>query len=324
MVALTAFSIAALIAVLLPLPVQGGFQLNNRPAVGILTKPVTSSFLSPYGTSEFSADYVKWVESAGAEVIPINYNATKAELDSLLTSVNAVLFTGGGLDLTPGHPYFDTAQYIYSAAKRMNDEGDFFPLWGTCMGFQLLSILAAGNASVLEGDVFDSENLPLALEDLDIHGSRMFEGVPERVLATLTRTNSTMNLHHDGVAPHSFVSVSGLRDTFRLLSINHDREGRVFASTMEGWKYPFFGTQWHPERNAFEWDEGENLDKHERAIEAMQYMANRLVHFARFSHHAFPSFEEREKRAIYHWSPVYTGNDPTQTYKDRQTYVFDL
>lgn len=27
----------------------------------------------------------------------------------------------------------------------MNDEGDYFPLWGTCLGFELLNLLAAKN-----------------------------------------------------------------------------------------------------------------------------------------------------------------------------------
>jgi len=51
--------------------------------------------------------------------------------------------------------------------------------WGTCMGFQLLSILGANNHSVLEENAFDSENLPLALNFTEAASqSRMFGGAP--------------------------------------------------------------------------------------------------------------------------------------------------
>ena len=40
---------------------------------------------------------------------------------------------------------------------------------------------------------------------------------------------------------------------WKVLSINNDEEGLEFISTMEAIDYPFFGTQFHPEKNAFEW-----------------------------------------------------------------------
>ena len=40
---------------------------------------------------------MKWVEAAGARVAIIPYDAPKQQIDQLLSSVNAVLFTGGEL-----------------------------------------------------------------------------------------------------------------------------------------------------------------------------------------------------------------------------------
>ena len=45
-----------------------------------------------------SASYVKFVEMSGAQVVPIfAYNNT-AYLDEILSKVNGVLFTGGGME----------------------------------------------------------------------------------------------------------------------------------------------------------------------------------------------------------------------------------
>jgi len=59
--------------------------------------------------------------------------------------------------------YYQTARLLYNLALEANDAGDFFPIHGTCMGFQLLSILTANDHSVLDDGIFDSENLPLPL-----------------------------------------------------------------------------------------------------------------------------------------------------------------
>jgi gamma-glutamyl hydrolase len=61
--------------------------LNERPIVGILTEDTSGSF-AEHGRMYLAASYVKFVESAGARVVPILNNLTKSELDVILNSVN--------------------------------------------------------------------------------------------------------------------------------------------------------------------------------------------------------------------------------------------
>ena len=46
---------------------------------------------------------------------------------------------------------------------------------------------------------------------------------------------------------------SRLREFFRVISLSLDKGGRPYVSTMEAWRYPITATQWHPEKNNFEW-----------------------------------------------------------------------
>jgi hypothetical protein len=55
-------------------PVAG---LNDRPIIGILSQPGEPA---PDGSSYIAASYIKWVESAGARVVPIMYDLTEAEV----------------------------------------------------------------------------------------------------------------------------------------------------------------------------------------------------------------------------------------------------
>ena len=44
-----------------------------------------------------------------------------------------------------------------------------------------------------------------------------------------------------------------------------------------GYKYPFYGTQWHPEKNQFEWTSLEALNHSREAVLIAQYVANFFV-----------------------------------------------
>jgi hypothetical protein len=59
----------------------------------------------------------------------------------------------------------------------------------------------------------------------------------------------TYHSHTWGVSPDKFLTDEGLFETFEVTSISYmpEPDGRPFASTIEGKKYPFFGSIFHPE-----------------------------------------------------------------------------
>ena len=50
---------------------------------------------------------------------------------------------GGSASLTDSL-YAKTGEMFYQLAKAANENGDHFPIWGTCLGFELLSVITAG------------------------------------------------------------------------------------------------------------------------------------------------------------------------------------
>lgn len=61
------------------------------------------------------------------------------------------------------------------------------------------------------------------------------------------------------------------------MSLNRDREGITFISTLEHTTYPFYGVQFHPEKNLYEWKTGKNIPHGSDATRAAQYFANFFV-----------------------------------------------
>ena len=75
-------------------------------------------------------------------------------------TVHSVLFPGGASDLFDS-PYERTGKILFNLAVKANKAGDVFPLWGTCLGFEFLSICGAGGGNIISK--VDGENYSVAL-----------------------------------------------------------------------------------------------------------------------------------------------------------------
>ncbi|KAK3261645.1 Gamma-glutamyl hydrolase 2 [Cymbomonas tetramitiformis] len=97
---------------------------------------------------------------------------------------------------------------------------------------------------------------------------------------------------------------SELQSFFQATSVSEDKNKVPYISTVEAKQYPIIGTQWHPEKNLFEWTSTEAIPHGADAAKLAQRVANLLVDRARRSCHK-PSPAEVEDLLIYNYSPVY-------------------
>jgi len=291
--------------------------LNVRPIIGILSQP-TDGDLTPYGNQYIAASYVKYIESAGARVVPILYDSGVKNITTLLGYLNGVLFPGGGSDLTG--TYLTAVQTIYNYVIQVNGKHDYFPLWGTCQGFEQLCILTSNNYSILTQ--FNSENYTIPLNfTKDAPRSRMFTNISIDLYNAMADQPITMNNHMYGVSPANWMQNTQLNSFYTFLSQDNDRNGKTFISTMEGNLYPVYGSQWHPEKPLFEWTPLEVTSHTKNAVLASQYVADFFVQECRNSGHSFPSQTEEMTALIYSYTKnlIYTG---LFDYDFEQCYIF--
>ena len=297
------------------------YPAGAAPIIGILALPVdhgdcvTLRGAAPSkGTSCFHSLYVKWLEAAGARVAPIPFDLPPKNLTELLGSLNGALITGGETDIKSlDSPYMRAAGALYDHAHDLHAHGETWPLWGTCMGMQVLSILGAQDPSVLLSHAYDSEDLvlPLTLTPAAATSQLLCDKcLPAEARTTLLTRNATVNLHHDGVPPEAFGAGTTLGGAFSLLSTNVDHKGKAFASTIEASDgAPIFGAQWHPERPQFEWTPSMTfIERTNVEMSAMFAVASKLVSFARRSTRRFPTEVAEEAALIYNFRPVGTSS----------------
>ncbi|KAA0723861.1 Gamma-glutamyl hydrolase [Triplophysa tibetana] len=270
-------------------------KTNDRPIIGVLAQEVYNP--QPGRNSYIAASYVKFLESAGARVVPVT-----------------VLFPGGGVSIERSG-YSRAASLFYRLALEANLRGDYFPILGICLGFEQLTLLTSGQ-NLLSHTNTSGVALPLNFTDESRH-SRLFKDFPGDLMKSLASESLTENSHQWSLTTANFTKCERLKKFYRVLSTNTDGQNE-FVSTVEAYEFPIYGTQWHPEKNAFEFTRP-YIPHTSSAIKTTSYTAQFFVNEARKNRHTFGSTEEEQKALIYNYNPVYTGTESSF----EQKYYFD-
>ncbi|OMJ89507.1 hypothetical protein SteCoe_8303 [Stentor coeruleus] len=291
-------------------------SINNAPVIGILSLPVI-----PYenftvnGTTYIASSYVKFLEMAGARVVPIRIDHSYAELDYLFPRLNGILFTGGNASMwinsssVPIYSpdYSAKGCYLYNLVKKANDQGNFYPLWGTCLGFQLLHI-CANNQFATYGN-FNGEPPYTQIHNFTSAAavSKIFTELSlqfgQQIMNIMATQNVSLLSHYHGISPSTYQQFPNLPEMYNILSIMHDRSGSPFVGMIEARNYPIWGTQFHPEKNLYEWNQVATPHFYNAVVMAT-YMANFFVSQARKNFNVFPQ-NELTPLLIYNWPPQF-------------------
>nr|XP_015203813.1 PREDICTED: gamma-glutamyl hydrolase-like [Lepisosteus oculatus] len=299
----------------LPIPAFSSLSPNYRPIIGIVAQENLPSDPHAQGSSYIAASYVKYLEAAGARVVPLRINRTKEEYTKLFYSINGLLLPGGDVDLENSQ-FGRVSRIFYDLAIKANDASDYFPIWGTCQGFQEMTVLTSGKNLLTLTDT-KAIALPLTFTSVGPN-SRLFKSFPKDLLHALTTENITSNFHKWSLTLQNFTRNMKLKRFYKILSTSTDGH-KEFISTMEAHRYPFYAVQWHPEKSQFEWIEKSGMVHTTAAVDAAYYTARFFVNEARRNHHRFANKIEEEKSLIYNYSPVFTSLESIFV----QNYYFD-
>jgi gamma-glutamyl hydrolase len=236
--------------------------LNSRPLIGILSQPgdgdgsrIINSRTSDPAHSNISyiaASYVKFVEAGGARVVPLIYNEPEEVLKQKFASINGILFPGGDASLKEG-PFYRAAEKLFNWALEANDNGDYFPIYGVCLGYELLTVLVTKDHYVLEPFRANKKPAPLFFINEAAKGKSFFKWFSDDLIEKVSTENLALENHSWGLSPSKFAGLKPLTDFFEVLTITPDENDKMYVSTVQGRKYPVTAVQYHPEKNMFEW-----------------------------------------------------------------------
>ena len=212
---------------------------NKSLCVGIITIPHLKKV--KYGTSHIMKAYVDWFEERGVHVIPIPYDTTEHQM--YFSMINGLVIPGGETPFIMKNKIFiaTVTQFIELSLQ----QNEYFPIWGTCFGFELLMFLI-GNFDKLKQ--YNAHGFyPLRITPAG-HESRMFKSFSPQYLHYLENNKSCNNNHEFGISPNDFTANEHLRRFYSVLATSMTDDGKEYVAAIEAKHYPIYGVQWHPER----------------------------------------------------------------------------
>ena len=254
-------------------------RINDRPVMGVLTHS------SSAGREYFSSDYVKFLRSAGARVVPLRYTLSSEALRQEMAKLNGVLVTGGGDVLSIGDeltPFTKSVKVVLDFSKEEMENGRYFPVWGTCMGLEAFFIALSETRALGYSDANDVL-MPLHFQRNPKH-TNMFREFPDYLLKNLAKNPLTYHAHDRGV-PLDFYNDKelNLKSIFNVLATSRDPSGQEIVVAVSHTSLPIYAVMFHPEKALFDFDPAKKIPHEPDAIELGVNLANFLVFESRRS-----------------------------------------
>ncbi|XP_054262844.1 gamma-glutamyl hydrolase A-like isoform X1 [Macrosteles quadrilineatus] len=275
---------------------------TERPIIGIVTEEVSSK-AQVDARSMIAASYVKAVEQAGARAVPIFINKTASYYRHILDAINGVVLPGGAVSFNSSGGYADVGRIIMEYTKEVNSNGDIFPVLGVCLGFELLLYLEVESYSILVNCNSSNVALPLVFKN-KYQRSKLYYRAPTEVIEILSTLPVTYNQHRKCVT-EQLLAQHNLTDTWHVLTTSYDVNRKEFISSIEHRGLPVAGIQFHPEKNAFEWNPTERIVHSHKAVVSARHFYDWLVGEARKNNHYFKNPTKETEALIYNYSPTF-------------------
>jgi gamma-glutamyl hydrolase len=222
---------------------------QTKIQIGIVSAPMPKYHLHR-AESYLDKAYISWIEMSGANAVVIPYNTES--LLSYLKTVQGIVWVGGAIENTKTHT---TRQYeimiaafrtIFDYAIRENDRGNYFPLWGTCLGFDILAMMGE---NIQDGFFKRIQHATkFSLSPLKFEGaSRIRSYLPKKLMAKISSEPVVRHLHEYGFDV-DVAHTKKIKRYLNVVSTDLSNDGVRFVNMFEYKKYPFYGSQWHPEK----------------------------------------------------------------------------
>lgn len=275
-------------------PVKPAAADNRIPVIAVISQPATTynNKFPEAGNnwSEVVGSYVDWVQQTGAEVALVPFDMPWEVLTQVLEMTNGMVLPGGAAELVDFKNNNATTEYqnrihaIMNWVQAHNKSGHYYPVWGTCLGFEELIIHFAGNSGDTLQDGFDDKaqyhNVAL---NKNFWASKFFSdlSVTRKQIENVFNRDIAYYYHSEGIAVDHFEKMK-LSSHVKLLGSSKNAAGKEFAAIFEAEKFPMWFVQFHPEKHQFEKRSSYlPMDRSEETIKVMSSFVFKLVALAR-------------------------------------------
>ena len=147
-----------------------------------------------------------------------------------------LVFSGGKRDIYDSD-YGRVAKIMYNEVIRYNEQGTYYPMWGTCLGFQALCLLAAkkekSKVPFLNEVWAKKKMMPVTFTEKALT-SKLLKKASWNLIQAMSNQNVSIHNHKYGLIPEQFQKYKSLGDTLDILATGLGDNRVPFASIVEG------------------------------------------------------------------------------------------
>jgi gamma-glutamyl hydrolase len=214
---------------------------NNKLCIGIITIPHMKRV--KYGNTHIMKSYIDWFESRDVSVVVIPYDTTEHSV--YYHKTNGLLIPGGETRYIMKNKTFIQTIRQFIELSLQGGEQEYYPIWGTCFGFELLMSIIGGFNSFKRYNAHGRYPIRVTYHGIK---SRMMKRFPLSYINFLEYQKSTLQNHEYGISQIDFLKNRHLATFYNILATSIDEDGKEYVAAIEGKYYPIYGVQWHPER----------------------------------------------------------------------------
>tara|TARA_B100000963_G_scaffold341927_1_gene342206 strand:+ start:2517 stop:3716 length:1200 start_codon:yes stop_codon:yes gene_type:complete len=266
---------------------------HRNVTIGVITAPWLSNTKDSHVTSYMASSYVKWLESAGALVVPLEFDLSKPKLLGFLRQLNGIVLIGGGIDNTKTHTlsqfltYQDTLYFVLNYVIYQNNIGNHYPMWCTCMSFEMAAIFFAENIRLKKQEDFkkyltSAGNIGQDVINWTRQRSKIKKVFTKSELKEMKKKPTIFQAHCYCIPVKSKLGKK-LSEVAYITSTNTStsscgKKGVTYISSYELKKFPIYAVQYHPEKPPFEYvNDGKRVPKTNISITTSFKMARFFI-----------------------------------------------
>lgn len=218
----------------------------KKPIIAVVTNPVNLTDQSGMH-SHVSWHYIRWLEDAGARVVPLHYDYSESETIQLLKKVNGLLFQGADMFI-PGGKVFKLAEFLIKEAPKMK-----IPIWGNCIGNQILHAISSDISYIIQTPGVNTA-LANEIDFKNIKNSKMFHYFSAKDIQNYQNPEEFPTLHVSsrGVSPIAYEESENLSKILKPTSYAYYKNGVKYVSSAEskdpGSDLKLYSVEFHPEK----------------------------------------------------------------------------
>ena len=169
--------------------------------IGIITVPLTPNkkYFNVCGDSYIASSHLTWMKKNNVETLIIPYDTDN--LKYYFDRIHGLYLPSGGAFAGNQMSYYRACKKLIQMALKANDMGYYFPVWGCCMGFQQMLIIADGKDDLdkllTKFDSFENYMTNIDLTRDGLH-SKIIQGLDKNTLKNITKNKSTLKNHKVG------------------------------------------------------------------------------------------------------------------------------